>query len=153
MTDIDPVFADAQQFSVQLKRLRMDSGFAIEILDSALRRIDHRDQALLLLSCLGTDVTVGMLDSLLRVGLNSRDALQVRHLIGRLSYAQAVTLVPPAVDRLLEIEADGESFRRMAELLDHLGTRAALDKLCSLAYDSADADVREVASDFSRNVY
>jgi len=45
--------------------------------------------------------------------------------------------------------ADDEEFRRMAELLHHLGLQAELADLLAIAKESDDSDIREVAADFS----
>ncbi|GAA2288406.1 hypothetical protein GCM10010402_52990 [Actinomadura luteofluorescens] len=70
--------------------------------------------------------------------------------MGRLTWSEAKEIVPPAVWRLLDDAGDGDDFRRMAELLDHLGLYEALQELCARAGVSTDDDVREVAEDFGR---
>lgn len=88
------------------------------------------------------------IDDLLGQALRVRYTLLIRNLLGRLAWSEAKEIVPPAVWRLLEIEDEADGYRRMAELLDHLGLHEALQELCARAGESLDEEVREVAEDF-----
>ncbi|MEV5707997.1 hypothetical protein [Actinoallomurus sp. NPDC052274] len=119
-------------------------------LGEALKTFETRDEALLLLETLGTDITEALVPPLLRAALRVRDTLLVRQLLGRLPNSAAEAAVPLAVRKLLDEAAEGDDYRRMAELLDHLGLDAALRDLCVRARDSIDEEIREVAEDFGR---
>ncbi|MGW2310501.1 hypothetical protein [Actinomadura luteofluorescens] len=107
-------------------------------------------EAILLLETLSTEQTRALIDVLLNHALRVRHTLLIRNLLGRLAWSEAKEIVPPAVWRLLDDAGDGDDFRRMAELLDHLGLYEALQELCARAGVSTDDDVREVAEDFGR---
>ena len=139
----------AEALQITMSDLRTNSETAIDCLRSALTDFSARDPALTVLGILSTDYTVKLIDDLVVVALRTRYTLQIRNLLGRLAYQQAEALVPLAVWRLLEAESDGDAYRRMAELLDHLGLKDALDQLFIQARNSIDEDAREMAEDFS----
>ncbi|MFI6745723.1 hypothetical protein ACIBI3_05950 [Actinomadura luteofluorescens] len=145
-------FAEALEAAHRLNRalgpLRIDREGTKDRLRSALRQPEQEVQALLLLETLGTEATKALIDDLLGQALRVRYTLLIRNLLGRLAWSEAKEIVPPAVWRLLEIEDEADDFRRMAELLDHLGLREALQELCARAGESLDEEVREVAEDF-----
>jgi len=98
---------------------------------------------------LDTDYSAALIDELVSASLSHRNALRVRQILGRLPHAQAKHVVPPAVWRQLQATADYDAFRRMAELLSHLGLRGALSQLSAQALKSSDPDIREVGADFA----
>lgn len=122
---------------------------ALTVIRPALRRATGRTRALTLLAHLGSDVTSAVVPELVEAALSHRDALAARELLGRLPYDAAARLVPPAVWDLLAEEDDDDAYRRMAELLRHLGLSDTLRELCRRAAASDDPDVREVAEDFT----
>jgi hypothetical protein len=121
-----------------------------EQLRTALSGGGDRREALFLMGFLELEHTRELVPELVEAALSHRDALEARRALGALDAADAAELVPPAVRTLLEEEPDDDAFRRMAELLDHLGLEQALAELCETAAASEDPDIREVAEDFAR---
>ncbi|MER7842102.1 hypothetical protein ABTY98_41015 [Streptomyces sp. NPDC096040] len=150
----DDAFAEALAAAGRLNRalspLRINEEWAQERLRSALRRPEHAVQAIFLLETLDTEPTKALVDDLVKYALRERHTLLIRNLLGRLPWREAKEIVPPAVGRLLDDADDSDDYRRMAELLYHLGLDEALQELCARAEDSIDPDVREVAADFGR---
>ncbi|WP_433136878.1 hypothetical protein ACQPZ8_32755 [Actinomadura nitritigenes] len=142
--------AAADRLNRALSPLRIDREGTQEQLRSALRRPEEAVRAILLLETLGTAPTKALVDDLLVVALQERRTMLIRKLLGRLPWREAKEIVPPAVRRLLDDADDSDDYRRMAELLYHLGLDEALQELCARAEDSIDPDVREVAADFGR---
>jgi hypothetical protein len=104
--------------------------------------------ALVLLSVLGGSYTVALVPQVVAASLSHRDALLAREVLGRLAHRDAANVVPAAVWQVLAQYEGDDAYRRLAELLDHLGLRDTLDELCSRALASDDADVREVGEDY-----
>jgi hypothetical protein len=134
--------------------LQSDYPGVLELLRRALRSPEDETAALLMLGLLETDYSEAFVDQLVGASLSHRNALRVRQILGRLPYDQTERIVPPAVWRLLQEEADrGEAdydaYRRMAELLSHLGLRGALSQLSAQALESSDPDIREVGEDYA----
>lgn len=144
----DDAAGAAEGLQRALVDLRLNKENTVTAIDAALSG-PHRRDVLTILEVLSPDYSRSSLDTLLGVALSVRDTLTVRELLGRLPYSEAKAVVPGAVWRLLDEEDDGDAYRRMAELLDHLGLNDALKELCRRAYDSIDPDVREVASDYA----
>jgi hypothetical protein len=120
-------------------------------LREALRGAGHdRNNAMTLLGSLGHELTVDLVPEVVAVALSHRDALEARQLLGRLPASLAAQVVPPAVTAQLEEAPDDDAYRRMAELLDHLGLADALESLCDTAAASDDPEIREVGADFRR---
>lgn len=115
----------------------------------ALERPEERPAALSILGLLDTSYTAELVDTLVSASLSHRDALAVREVLGRLTYREAQRIVPPAVDRQLARTPDDDAYRRLAELLDHLGLARALRLLAERALASDDPDIREVGEDFA----
>jgi broad specificity phosphatase PhoE len=128
---------------------RLHRASTLAVIKSSLRRATGRARTLTLLSHLGSDFTAEVIPELVEVTLSHRDALRARELLGQLPYDEAARLVPPAVWDLLTEEDDYDAYRRMAELLRHLGLSDTLQELCRQAAASDDPDVREVAEDFT----
>jgi len=105
---------------------------------------------LLMLGLLDTDYSEALVDQLVSASLSHRNALRVRQILGRLPHDQAERIVPPAVWRQLHQTDDYDAYRRMAELLSHLGLYGALGELSAEALKSSDPDIREVGDDFAR---
>ncbi|OIV37970.1 hypothetical protein BIV57_08295 [Mangrovactinospora gilvigrisea] len=148
-----PPLVDASAAAEALERalvpLRLAREETVARLRTALADLDRRREALAILGQLSTGFTERLLAELLAAGLADRDTVRVRNLLGRLPHGDARRLVPDGVRRLLAAEPDGDAYRRMAELLDHLGLDDALRTLCREARDSIDPEVREVAEDFA----
>lgn len=119
-------------------------------LGDALRSGADRRDALFLLSLLDIEYTSELLPEVVRAALSHGDAGEARRVLGALDADEAAELVPPAVRAVLADEPDDDAYRRMAELLDHLGLAQALAELCEAAAASDDPDVQEVAEDFGR---
>jgi hypothetical protein len=109
---------------------------------------EHSTLSLMGLLFLDQSVTLGLLDELVLIAAQSqRHALLARQLIGGLPHGEVEDRVPGVVRRRLA-QADEDEYRRLAELLVHLGLRDLLDELVSKALASANRYVREVGEDF-----
>lgn len=74
-----------------------------------------------------------------------------RDVLGRLDPGWLSRALAPLVDDALDGEnADWETYRRTAEVLDLLGQEALLMSLVERARSSEDPDVLEVAEDYQR---
>ena len=73
----------------------------------------------------------------------------VKGIIGRLQRRVLAHDLPPLIDDQMS-RADEDEFRRMAELLDHLGLVEALNALVERAMENEDPGIREAAEDFSQ---
>lgn len=122
---------------------------ALALLSAGLNDVIQVRRTLLLLSYLGPDYIVALADSLVDIAQSHRDALLVRQIFGRLRRDQAEAVVPPAVWRLLGDNDDDEAYRRMAELLYHLGLTDALRQLTRRALASEDPNMRDVGLEFT----
>lgn len=127
--------------------LRTNREETLADLRKALMGVERRE-AFILLGCLNTDITIELVDRLLVVALSLADTLRVRNLLGRLPDDELKKVVPNAVWRFLGSRDEGDAYRRMAELLEHLGLKEDLQDLCVRARDSIDPDIREVAEDY-----
>ncbi len=97
---------------------------------------------MLMLGLLETDYSAALVDRLVSASLSHRNALRVRQVLGRLPHDQAKRIVPPAVWRQLQETGDYDAYRRMAELLSHLGLRGALRQLSAQALKNSDPTSR-----------
>jgi hypothetical protein len=108
---------------------------------------DERQWALYLLLLADTDLVSELLPELVAAGFRPRDALLVREILGRLPRAVLQSQLPPVIrDRIRNAEDD--EFRRLAELLKHLGLSGQLADLVAVAKASDDPNIRQVAEDF-----
>ena len=144
------VLDSANALAAAAAELGADREALLDRLRSALRGVGDRHGAFTFLGYLGSDYASDLIPELVEAALSHRDATKARHLIGRLPAEEARQVVPPAVWAQLERTSDYDAYRRMAELLDHLGLDDALEQLCATAAVSSDDDVREVAVDFRR---
>lgn len=128
--------------------LERDETQTVESLRKALHGATGRGEAIVMLGHLDHAIVRAVVADLVWLAVSHRYALQTRQILGRLSHADVADRVPPAVWRQLEETPDDDAYRRMAELLDHLGLADALEELCRRAAASDDADIREVAADF-----
>jgi hypothetical protein len=103
--------------------------------------------ALTILLHLETDFIADVIEPLVAVSVSHRYARLTREVLGRLPYDHAAELVAPVVLSRLD-DADDDEYRRLAELLDHLGLYDALGQLCLRAAGSDDPHIKEVAVDF-----
>lgn len=138
----------ADKLNGALGPLRVNEERAVERLRTELSRPGQEVQVMFLLTALDPEPTKALVDDLLDHALREGYTLQIRHLLGRLEWSEAREIVPPAVWRLLADTDDSDDYRRMAELLDHLGLNEALHELCTRARESGDEEMRSVAEDF-----
>lgn len=150
MTQEDP-FGQAMELAGSLYTasyaLQADQAAALDRLRAELAGVRTR-QALLLLANLHPDYTVALADLLVVRALSHRDALLVRQLFGRLPRDEAADVVPAAVRHQLAATGDEDAYRRLAELLYHLGLDDALRELAEAALGSDDPAAREVGEEF-----
>ena len=138
----------ARSMASSIAPLRGNESETVALLKTALRGATERDAAILILDYLGDSFIRSLLGDLVALGLSHRSALAARQLLGRLPHADSAEAVPSAVWNQLAETGDYDAYRRMAELLKHLGLYDALGELCRRAADSDDEDIREVAADF-----
>lgn len=161
MTDSGPGMSSEDPWSQSLvaleellkatRVLQLDYPSTLESLRSAMRSPKDEAAALLLLGWLDSDYTEALVGELVSASISHRHALRVRQILGRLSHEEAVQIVPPAVWHQLQETGDDDAYRRLAELLAHLGLHDALSQLSAQALMSSDPDIREVGEDFSGN--
>jgi hypothetical protein len=128
--------------------LQKNRSAMLTTLDNALGGISERAQALRPLGCLDLQDTIALMDKLVSLSLSHGDALAVRRVLGGLAHDEAARTVPLAVWKQLDITDDDDAYRRLAELLRHLGLSEALRQLCERALKSNDPAVQEVGRDF-----
>ena len=147
-TSVNPQLAEARALIERLLLVRpsLRGSQVISDLSDALGSA-RRQWALYLLSLADADLVSELLPELVVAGFRPRDALLVREILGRLPRAALQSLLPPVIhDRLRDAEDD--EFRRIAELLKHLGLSDQLADLVAVARVSDDPNIREVADDF-----
>lgn len=105
-----------------------------------------RSTALEFLADFSDDVPV-LLDQLLDISLSHGWALAARQAIDSAWRAGLVPELPEKVLAMLD-RADGDEYRRLAELLEHVQAWKALNELVRRAAASADPEIAEVAGDF-----
>lgn len=143
------VLGSLRELTPAIGALEADYPGTLEALRSALRVTEDEPIVLLLLSLLEPAYSEALVDQLVSASLSHRNALRVRLILGRLPHSHAERMVPPAVWRQLRETGDDDAYRRMAELLSHLGLREALNQLSAQALRSSDPDIREVGEDFA----
>lgn len=125
-----------------------DPVVAKEILGAGLRHAVNRGVALRALSHVSPELTIELVEDVVKASTSHRDAMLAREVLARLPYQTCLRHVAPVVARSAR-QADGEDLRRYAELLDHLGLAEALSELAALALQSDDLDIREVGEDYA----
>ncbi|GGN44634.1 hypothetical protein FHR83_004542 [Actinoplanes campanulatus] len=130
-----------------LGRLVHDHDGTVDAVRDALADPYTRRQTLFVLSQLDASFTVALIRPVVEASLSDRDALLARQVVARLPFTAYASAVPDIVVELLG-DADDGVFRRLAELLDHLGLYPALRRLTEIARRSDDPDIREVGEDF-----
>jgi len=140
--------SDIDALAATVRILQQDRATTLARLQEALRDIQERMAALHLLSFLDADYVIALTDTLVSLSLSHGDALAVREVLGGLPHDKAVRTVPAAIWKQLGETDDDDAYRRLAELLRHLGLGTALRELCERALASDDPAVREVAEDF-----
>jgi hypothetical protein len=129
--------------------LQSDYPGTLESLRGAMSSPEEETAALVLLGLLEPDYSAALIGQLISASLSHRNALRVRQVLGRLPRDQAARIIPPAVRSRLRETGDYDAYRRMAELLSHLGLDDALRQLTAQALLSADPDIREVGENFA----
>jgi hypothetical protein len=137
-----------RSMSMALPGLRENIEVTLAEMKKALNDVGDRGSVLVLLGSLNSSFTSELVQDLVGIAVNHRDALRVRQLLGRLPYREAYDLVPKAVWRQLAETNDDDAYRRMAELLRHLGLEEALQDLCRRVEGIEDEAIGEVARDF-----
>jgi hypothetical protein len=145
----DDAFGSAKRLMVDLLRVRpaLQSREVTTRIKEALQSAE-RQWALYLLMIVDVDMTRQVLPELLQAGLRHRDAVLVREIIGRLPRRVLAIDLPPLIEDRMST-ADEDEFRRMAELLDHLGLVEALNSIVQQAMEGDDPGIRDAAEDFS----
>ena len=144
--ELQGAIEDISHLKTRLAILQSEEGF-VDALRLNLGSAERRLKSLIALQLLDAKSTELLLPEVLALSLSHRDALHVRELLGRLPRPYLDEHLPPLVDELL-LERDYDTFRRMAELLRHLGLDTSLTALLDQAQDDPDPEIREVANDF-----
>jgi hypothetical protein len=133
-----------------MSALQSDYPGTLELLRGAMSGSEDESTALLMLGLMETEYSEALVGQLVSASLSHGNTLRVRQILGRLPHDQAERIVPPVVWDQLKETGDYDAYRRMAELLAHLGLHAALSQLSARALMSSDPDIREVGEDFAR---
>jgi hypothetical protein len=124
----------------------------IDAARASLADLRDRRCALEVLTWLEPEVTLALFDDVVRVAAHTqRDALLTRQVLGRLPRRMLVERIDPIVDQLLAA-ADDDVYRRLAELMRHLGLDSTLARIVDRALASTDPNIRDVGSDFDLRV-
>jgi hypothetical protein len=132
--------------STSLEELSSRADVATRLRAGLLNPTERRP-TLLILGLMDTRHTAQVADQVVEAAESHRNARLARELLGRLPRNELQALIPPLVSARLE-QADDDAYRRLAELLVHLGLKEALDELRARAASSHDPSVREIAVDF-----
>lgn len=97
-------------------------------------------------------LTLEMLEDVLTRAASPRDTGLARQALGRLPRAVLARPLHDAVLARLERSHDDDEYRRYAELLRHLGQTETLRVLVERAQASSDANMHDVAEDFSADL-
>jgi hypothetical protein len=138
----------AEELESAVRALQSDEASTLPALRSALHTSEGERGALLLLALLDVRYVLSVVDELVSAALSHRNALRVRQILGRASRRELAAAIPPAVWHQLEITPDDDAYRRLAELLSHLGLDEALGELTRRAIASDDPNIQEVGQDF-----
>jgi hypothetical protein len=136
------VFDAAKELTWAMAEMDTDAIVTREALRQALDSTGDETAAIMALGWLDVAYSEALVDELVGVALSHRSALRGRELLGRHPYAQAGRIVPSAVWRLLQEANDYDAYRRMAELLSHLGLNTALSELCDQAGHVVEGNLR-----------
>ncbi len=94
-----------------------------------------------------TDLCLALLPEVFGEVFNTRVTLLVREVLGRLPRKTLEAELLPLIDKQM-LTAEYDEFRRMAELLEHLGLSEALRALVQRGSESDDPDIRDAATDY-----
>jgi len=117
----------------------------------ALTDLSSRPVALRILSIADSSLTLSVLPALEPLLVVSHSLLtQCRGLVLRLARQERLDFLARLTERVVgDPGSDDEAYRRLAELLREAGAESSLAVLLASAAVSDDAEVREVADDFS----
>ena len=127
-------------------RPRLSSPRAVQELREHLRT-PNRQAALFVLLIVDVTVVCQLIPELFTALLRPRDTELVRGILGRLPREVRQPLIHSEVAHRLAT-ADDDEFRRIAELLYHLGQNDDLRNLVVQALAHSDPNIREVGEDF-----
>lgn len=146
----DSAIAAVRKLLVAVGELQaMDRASLTELVEVELANAANRDLTLVILANLEPDVTKSVLAILVPLACSDRYAMRVRQILGRVDRATLESHVPAIVDGVLD-DADELGYRRIAELLAHLGLSAALERLRQRAAQSDNVGIQEIDQDFVR---
>jgi hypothetical protein len=115
-----------------------------------LAEVSSRRRALILLLLVDVSTTCTLAPELVELSVSHANADIIRQILGRVARSELEEVIGPIVNNRLG-QADDDEYRRLAELLDHLGMGKSLALLVTSANRSADPDIREVGEDFARS--
>jgi hypothetical protein len=127
--------------------IRVDRNSLVDAARASLRNLQENRRGLEALAYLDPGFTLDLLEDVLDRAESPRDAGLAKQVLGRLPRATLAQPLHDAVARRLD-RADDDQYRRLAELLRHLGFTDTLQALVDRALQSADGNIREVGEDF-----
>ncbi len=130
-----------------LELLRLRPKWAGREVERRLREEIRSEWVMYLLLVADTDLCLALLPEIFGEVFRIRRTLQVRQVLGRLPRKTLKAELPPLVDQQM-LTADYDEFRRMAELLEHLGLSEELAALVQRGSESDDPDIRDAATDY-----
>jgi hypothetical protein len=136
---------------LQAAAIRVDQNSLLDAARASLRNLYDSPTALKALMYLDPGVTLALLEDVIDRAESQRDALIARQALGRISRDTLAQPLGAAVARRLD-RADDDQYRRLAELLRHLGLADTLQALVDRALQSADSNIREVGEDFQKPI-
>ena len=145
--DWEAVLEDTDSLFLRIARINRATDL-VALVRSSLKSPMTRIAAMRALAHMDQGITLQVLPELVDIAAHShRDALLARQAIGRLPYEAVARRLSDVVMPRLPT-ADDDEYRRLAELLDHLGLYDLLRTLVDAALASDDVNTREVGEDF-----
>lgn len=118
------------------------------LISKSLGAVETKRSGLQALLMVDPYLTLEVLDQVVAIAAQShRDALLARQVVGRLDRDTVREQLRSIILNRLG-EADDDEYRRLAELLRHIGDASTLDELTARALASTDPKIREVGDDF-----
>ena len=121
--------------------IHVDRNSLVDAVRASLRNLQESRRGLEALAYLDPGFTLDLLEDVLDRAESPRDAGLAKQALGRLQRATLAQPLHDAVVRRLD-RADDDQYRRLAELLRHLGLAVTLQSLVDRALQSGDRHIR-----------
>jgi hypothetical protein len=143
----DAVVQAEKELMIAIAAFTRSGPEAVDILRRQLRRVGQRAATLRVILELEPEVVQQLLPELVTLaGTTHGEGILARRAIGELPQTRRGAVTDIVLGRLAS--ADSDEYRRLAELLWHIGDRGTLAQVTTLAQASADPEIREVGEDF-----